>query len=213
MTRTKVRRALLGGAASTILLVSAGCGSSGVDHDGMNASTTASTASTASTGANASAHNDADVNFAQMMIPHHQQAVEMATLAETRAQDPELKQMAATIKAAQQPEITRMTGWLTFWGQPTTAPTDMGGMGHGGMSSMMSGMMSAEEMAQLTASTGVDFDRMFARMMIAHHNGALQMAQQEETAGSNADAIVLAKAILKSQAAEVVTLQKISDRL
>ena len=204
MTRTTmVRRALLGGAASTSLLVSAGCGSSGMDHDGMNPSTTASA------GANAAAHNDADVNFAQMMIPHHQQAVEMATLAETRAQDPELKQLAATIKAAQQPEITAMTGWLTAWGQPTTAPTDMGGMAHGGMS----GMMSAEEMAQLTASTGVDFDRMFARMMIPHHNGAIQMAQDEETSGSNADAIALAKAINKSQLAEVVTLQKISDRL
>ena len=207
MTRTtKVRRALLGGAATTILLASAGCGSSGMDHDGMNPSTTASA------GANASAHNDADVNFAQMMIPHHQQAVEMATLAETRAQDPELRQLAATIKAAQQPEITTMTGWLTAWGQPTTAPTDMGGMAHGGPGGM-SGMMSAEEMAQLTASTGVEFDRLFARMMIAHHNGAIQMAQDEETAGTNADAIALAKAINKSQLAEVVTLQKISDRL
>lgn len=88
----------------------------------------------------------------------------------------------------------------------------MGNMGHGG-SGGISGMMSADEMAQLMAAIGVDFDRMFTRMMIAHHNGALQIAQQEETTGSNADAIVLAESILKSQAAEVVTLQKISDGL
>jgi uncharacterized protein (DUF305 family) len=136
----------------------------------------------------------------------------MATLAETRAQDPELKQLAATIKAAQQPEITMMTGWLTAWGLPTAAPSDMGGMNHGAHGGM-SGMMSADEMAQLAAANGNDFDRMFARMMIAHHNGAIQMAQEQETAGTNPEAVALAKNIIKSQATEVATLLKISDRL
>jgi uncharacterized protein (DUF305 family) len=207
MTRTTmVRRALLAGAASAILLVAAGCGTAGLNHDGMTPT------GTAPPGASTAAFNDADVMFAQMMIPHHQQAVEMATLAETRVQDPELKQLAATIKAAQQPEITTMTGWLTAWGKPTLGPGDLVGAGHGGHGGM-SGMMSAEEMTQLAAANELDFDRMFARMMIAHHNGALQMAQELETTGTNPDAIALARAILKSQAAEVVTLQKISDRL
>jgi uncharacterized protein (DUF305 family) len=88
----------------------------------------------------------------------------------------------------------------------------MSGMNHGGTGGM-SGMMSAEEMTQLAAAKGVDFDRMFARMMIAHHNGAIQMAQQQETAGTNPDAVALAKAIIKAQAAEAANLQKILDRL
>jgi len=64
----------------------------------------------------AAGQNDADVAFAQQMIPHHQQAVEMAQLAETRAESPEVKDLAADIEAAQDPEIETMTGWLDSWG-------------------------------------------------------------------------------------------------
>lgn len=207
---TTVRRALLAGATFTLLLLAAGCGS-GMNHDGM--STAAPTTPGASAaGASAAAFNDDDVTFAQMMIPHHQQAVEMSTLAETRAQDPELKQLAATIKTAQQPEITMMTGWLTAWGKPTTAPTGMPNMGHGGHGGV-SGMMSDEEMTELAAASGTPFDRLYASMMIAHHNGAIQMAQDETMKGTNPDAMSLAKAIVKSQMAEVVTLQAIAKRL
>jgi uncharacterized protein (DUF305 family) len=205
MTHTPtVRRALLAGTAFTLVLVAPGCGS-GTDHDGMNSAPTTA-------GASAASYNDDDVMFTQMMIPHHQQAVEMSTLAETRAQDPELKQLAATIKAAQQPEITMMTGWLTAWGMPTTAPTDTPGMGHGGHGGV-SGMMSDDEMTKLAAASGIQFDRLYASMMIAHHNGAIQMAQDEAMKGTNADAISLAKGIVKSQMAEVVTLQAIAQRL
>ncbi len=208
MTRITVRRALLGAAATITLLVAAGCGTGDLNHDGMNTGDQ-------NQAGDAAAHNDADVMFVQMMIPHHQQAVEMTTLAETRAQDPELKRLVAAIKDAQQPEVATMTRWLTAWGAPTlsaTEPGGMSGMGHGG-SGAMAGMMSAEEMAELAASTGVAFDRLFARMMISHHNGAIQMARAHETAGTNADVRALAKAIVQSQAAEVETLQKISHRL
>ena len=105
-----------------------------------------------------------------------------------------------------------MTAWLAAWGKPVLGPGGLGDMGHGGHGGM-SGMMSAEEMAQLAAAGGAAFDRMFARMMIAHHNGALQMAQELEATGTNPDARALAKSILRSQAAEVATLQRISDRL
>jgi uncharacterized protein (DUF305 family) len=206
MTRTTtVRRALLAGATFILVLVASGCGS-GTNHDGMNS------AAPTTPGASAASYNDDDVMFAQMMIPHHQQAVEMSTLAETRAQDPELKQLAATIKSAQQPEITMMTGWLTAWGKPTTAPTGMPGMSHGAHGGV-SGMMSDEEMTQLAAASGTPFDRLYASMMIAHHNGAIQMAQDEATKGTNADAMSLARSIVKSQMAEVVTLQAIANRL
>jgi uncharacterized protein (DUF305 family) len=206
MTVTTLRRALVGGAAITVMLIATGCGSSGMDHDGMSPATTTSTSASATT---AATFNDADVMFAQMMIPHHQQAIEMSTLAETLAQDPEVKQLAAAIKAAQQPEITTMAGWLAAWGRPTATPTDMGHGGHGGVS----GMMSAEDMTSLGNARGTDFDRMFTQMMIAHHNGAIEMAQDEATNGANRDAIELAKTIIASQTAEVATMQKIVNRL
>jgi uncharacterized protein (DUF305 family) len=127
MRHHTLRHALLAGAATlTAPLVTAGCGSHGSSGHGgdmsgmpgMGASTNPSGSQTLPAGV-----NDADVMFAQMMTPHHQQAVTMANLATTRASDPQLKSLAAQIKAAQAPEITTMTGWLTSWGRPTAAPS------------------------------------------------------------------------------------------
>lgn len=153
--------------------------------------------------------NDADVTFAQMMIPHHEQAVDMATLAQTRANDPELKQLAQDIRDAQEPEIATMTDWLRQWGQPTAMPGGHGGHGP----DTMPGMMTDAEMAELEAASGVDFDRMFARMMIAHHNGAIQMSRNVMAQGSNPDVKALAETIEQTQSAEIATLQAILDRL
>ena len=201
MNRTfTVRRALLAGVAvlTTFAGATACAGTTGMDHGSGQPMTSAPPGA---------AFNDADVMFAQMMIPHHEQAVEMATMAETRANDPELKQIAARIKAAQAPEITTMKGWLTAWGQPMEAAGGHGG--HGGMP----GMMADEEMTQLVAAKGVDFDRMFCRMMTAHHGGAKQMAGDEDAKGSHPDVKALAAQIMKTQYAEVEALQKILDRL
>jgi uncharacterized protein (DUF305 family) len=202
-----LRYALLAGAA-TVALALTSCSSGGHDMGGMPGMSGAATASSHLPGG----VNNADVMFAQMMIPHHRQAVQMADLAATRAADPQLKTLAAQIKAAQDPEITTMTGWLTTWGQPTAmaSGSTMPGMD---MSAGATGMMSEQDMAKLAASKGVDFDRLFARMMIAHHQGAIQMAQDEQTNGANADAKALAGRIVTSQQAEVDTLQKILDRL
>jgi uncharacterized protein (DUF305 family) len=200
------RRVLLSGVAMvTTLALAAGCGGDdmgGMNHGGSGSPSAAATSS--------GTFNDADVQFAQMMIPHHQQAVEMATLAETRASDPEIKQLATQVKAAQDPEIKTMTGWLTAWGQSTAAPG--GGHNMPGMTSMP-GMMSDEEMAKLEAAKGTEFDRMFAQMMIAHHNGAIQMAKDEQQNGANAEAKALAATIEKTQTDEVAKLQAILDRL
>jgi uncharacterized protein (DUF305 family) len=198
---TMWRRFALGSVgALTILALTTGCGDSGMDHDndgmpGMNSSP-----------ASPGGVNDADVSFAQNMIPHHQQAVEMADLAARQATDPEIKQLAAKIKDAQAPEITILTGMLTGWGKPT-----MPAMGHAGMA--MPGMMSADDMRKLAAATGTAFDRMFAQMMIAHHNGAIQMAGEEKAKGGDAEAKSLAATIESAQAAEVTQLEAILDRL
>jgi uncharacterized protein (DUF305 family) len=192
-----------------------------------------------SSGAMSSIHNDADVTFAQMMIVHHQGAIEMADLAPARAASSQVKDLAVTIKAAQGPEIEQMTSWLQAWGtsagtdmngmpNPTSSSADAGGMGgmnHGGMggsdtstssaamSSQMPGMMSADEMSQLTAATGAEFDKMFLQMMITHHQGAIEMADTEIAQGSNPDALTLAQSIKTSQTAEITTMQQLLQTL
>ncbi|MBB5783511.1 DUF305 domain-containing protein [Nonomuraea jabiensis] len=207
---TKMRIPAATAAAGAVLALVAGCGgagsgSMGSDMPGMSSSAPAAT--TASTSP-AAAFNDADVMFAQMMIPHHQQAVEMADLAATRAADKEVKELAAKIKAAQDPEIQTMKGWLTAWGKPM--PSE--GMDHG-MDHDMPGMMSEDDMKKLEAAKGGAFDRQFADLMIAHHNGAIQMARTEQAEGSNAEAKELAKTIETAQQAEVAQLREILDRL
>jgi uncharacterized protein (DUF305 family) len=208
MKCTTVRRALLAGvAALSALVVLAACGGNDDDTGDVNHGGGAATRASSPTSAT---FNDADVEFAQMMIPHHRQAVQMAALAETRASGAQIKQLAGQIKAAQDPEITTMTGWLTAWGKPSNMPS--GGHNMPGMSSMP-GEMSDEDMVKLEAAKGTEFDRMFAKMMIDHHNGAIEMARDEQAQGSDPDAKTLAATIEKTQTAEVSTLQQILDRL
>ncbi|MEU7742613.1 DUF305 domain-containing protein [Nonomuraea sp. NPDC049158] len=152
--------------------------------------------------------NDADVMFAQMMIPHHQQAVEMAELAETRASDKEVKELAAKIKAAQDPEIQTMKGWLTGWGKPLPSGGMDQGMGHD-----MPGMMSAADMKKLEDAKGAAFDKAFLQMMIVHHKGAITMARTERERGKNPEAKQLADTIETGQQAEVEQMQKVLARL
>ena len=149
----------------------------------------------------------ADVMFAQMMIPHHQQAVEMSTLAETRASSPEIKQLAAEIKGAQQPEIDQMTAWLEEWGMPVMSGMDAMGE-HGGHG--MSGMLTDEQLQQLADAQGPEFDRLFAEFMILHHEGAIDMA--EDVADSKDPRVAaLAAAIITTQAEEIAQMRAFLD--
>lgn len=149
-------------------------------------------------------HNDADVAFAQEMIPHHRQATEMAALAPSRTDTTDVLDLAEQISAAQDPEIETMTGWLESWGEE--APADMGSMS--GMESMP-GMMSEDQMAQLKAAQGADFDRLFLTMMVEHHEGAIDMAAAEQEDGQNAEAIALAQKIEADQTAEISTMREL----
>jgi uncharacterized protein (DUF305 family) len=187
---------------AAVSLVAVGCGSSsdgsmpGMDMDSDATETTTGDASGAD-------FNDADVTFAQGMIPHHRQAVEMAELAGDRAESQEVKDLAADIEAAQDPEIEQMTGWLEEWDQP---------MEMDGMDSMeMGGMMSEDQMSELEDATGADFDAMFLEMMIEHHEGAIVMAQEQVDDGKNAEAVALAEAIIEAQQDEIETMQGLLD--
>lgn len=146
--------------------------------------------------------NTTDVEFAQQMIPHHQQAVEMADIAldPSVAASAQVQDLATRIKAAQDPEIQMMSGWLTEWGQPMQ-------MGTTGQMSTMDGMMSAEEMDSLRTMNGVDFDTMWLQMMIRHHEGAIATAQTAKSSGANPDSLALADQIIAAQQAEIAEMQ------
>lgn len=139
-----------------------------------------------------SVYSSSDIMFAQMMIPHHQQAVDMSTLAETRTTNPEILALAQQIKNAQAPEIQQMTAWLESAGAGMDMGHDMG----------MDGMLTDEQMTALSNATGADFDKLYLQGMIAHHEGAIQMAQMI-VGSNNAEAKELAAAIISSQTAEI----------
>ncbi|MFD5110986.1 DUF305 domain-containing protein [Streptomyces sp. NPDC058391] len=214
--RSPARRRALAAAGTTAVLALglAACGADSKDAamPGMGHGGGGSSASASGT------FNNADVTFAQMMIPHHQQAVDMAELADGRASDPELKVLATDIEKAQSPEISTMRDWLKSWGKPASPSADSGtpGMDHGGSStngSAMPGMMSETDMTGLKAAQGKDFDRKFTQMMIGHHEGAITMAQALQNQGRNADAKKLAGAVVTAQKAEIEKMNKILDRL
>ena len=169
----------------------AGCGSN--ESDGGNQ------------GGSSGDFNDADVMFAQSMIVHHEQAVEMAKLGQDRASSPEVKELADKIEAAQGPEITKLKGWLKDWGEDESSGS-MEGMD---MDRDMPGMMTDADMKKLESATGAEFDRMFLTMMIDHHNGAIEMAKTEQSDGKNADAIELAKKIEADQTAEIAEMNSL----
>lgn len=154
-------------------------------------------------------HNEADVAFAQGMIPHHRQAIEMSELANSNAGSSEVKALAEQIMAAQDPEIETMTGWLEDWG----GSVEDGGMDMGSGMSGMSGMMSQTEMADLESATGAAFDRMFLEMMTRHHQGAVEMAQRELEQGEFGPAQELAQMIIDSQKAEIEEMQGLLEQL
>jgi uncharacterized protein (DUF305 family) len=180
-----------------------GPGSSGTSMPGMDHGSSSAPAGSAP--AAAAEHNAADVMFAQMMIPHHTQAVTMSEIILAKADIPaEVTALATQIKAAQGPEIETMTDWLTGWNEPTQVPE-----GHTMATGSMEGMMSEEDMGKLDAARGTEAARLFLTQMIAHHEGAIMMAKTETTNGKNTDAVNLSKAIVADQEAEIQKMQDI----
>jgi uncharacterized protein (DUF305 family) len=161
--------------------------------------------------------NQADVAFAQRMIPHHEEAVRMARIAQARASSPQVQRLAEDIQAAQAPEITMMTGWLKSWGKAPTSgmSDDMNGhemSGHdmsGDMGDRRGGtMMGEQRMRAMMKPSGPAFDRMFLTMMIEHHEGAIDMARAEQARGTYPAAVALARKIEKTQTAEIARMQQ-----
>jgi uncharacterized protein (DUF305 family) len=198
LNKTTIRTIALSGAVLLSTIALAGCtinlGSSDTDqHSGMMGN-----GGMMGNNSSSSAFSGSDIMFAQMMIPHHQQAVDMGTLAETRASSPEVKALAAQIKAEQAPEIEQMKGWL----KAANASLDMGhDMG-------MGGMLTEADMTALKNAKGATFDRLYLEGMIGHHKGAIHMAQMVIDS-NNAEANKLGHAIIDSQTKQITYMESL----
>jgi uncharacterized protein (DUF305 family) len=153
----------------------------------------------------APAFNDADVSFLHAMIPHHQQAIEMAKLVTGRTQRPEVVKLAATITASQAAEVASMQAWLTRWKRPATAAA---GTYHG---PLMPGMLAEGQLEWLQTLTGTQFDLGFLTMMRTHHSGAVELAQTELRSGTSAEVKTLARKIIATQQTEIRQMQRWKD--
>src|SRR5690554_705621 len=125
--------------------------------------------------------NAADIEFAQMMIPHHEGAISMAQIIRNKQDiDRQITDLAQRIQAAQGPEIDQLTHWLEAWGADAE------------MDHNMDDMMSEDDVAALEAATGAEASQLFLEQMIVHHQGAIDMAQAELENGVNPDAKAMA---------------------
>ncbi|MEQ1699603.1 MAG: DUF305 domain-containing protein [Ilumatobacteraceae bacterium] len=177
----------------------AACGS----DDSSSADTTPATEAPGGSAATVEL-NAADIEFAQGMIAHHEQAIEMAEIAldPNIGASPEVIDLATRIKGAQDPEVELMTGWLTAAGEPVAMDAS-----EGHDMSSMDGMMTAEQMDAMSAMTGTEFDQMWLEMMIAHHEGAITQSETVKANGSNADVHALADQIITAQQGEITEMQ------
>lgn len=201
MRITRTRTSVIAVSAALTLGLAA-CSS----NDPSTVSVPQSAASASATEAVVAQHNDADVTFIKDMTPHHVSALAMAQLAPTRAENAEVKALAARIVSEQDPELNRMKEMATAWGVSLDAPAPMSS--GSGMSMDMGG-----DEATLTPLKGAAFDKAFLELMTAHHQGALPMAQAQLDGGENPQAKVLAEAIIKAQTAEIAEMKQLLAQL
>ncbi|WP_245847803.1 DUF305 domain-containing protein [Lentzea kentuckyensis] len=146
-------------------------------------------------------HNSADVAFAQGMVPHHEQALEMSDLVASRTENPHVIDLAKRISGAQKPEIDRMNGWLRTWNAPVQAASHAS---HDHSESH--GMV---ELGNLADLDGTEFDRQWLSLMIQHHRGAVEMAQKHLSAGTDPEARKLAQDVVSHQEKEITEMESL----
>ncbi len=170
----------------------------------------ARSSSTSSSSAPSVAGRSGDVAFAQDMIPHHRQAVEMAAmaLAPTARASAQVRALATRIRSEQSPEIATMTHWLTSWHAAVPSQGAMAGMGASGPDGMP-GMMTGAQMKQLGRAGGPAFDRQWLTMMTAHHQGALTMARAVLRTTHDPSVRTFADGVVRAQQAEINRMRSI----
>ena len=214
-----MRRPLMTLVLGSMLAVATGCSGSGASSTpgsatspALTGSASAVTSSTA-TGSLSAEAAGIDRQFIDMMVPHHESAVEMAKLAQERAEHTELKSLAAGIIAVQQREIAQLTGWRQAWfGSPDTPPMSamplmpgMGAMPGHDMADAPTMDMTRDVEALKTAA---EFDRAFVDSMIAHHRSAIEAAGIALARSKQSDVRALATAIIEAQQAEITQLER-----
>ena len=143
--------------------------------------------------------------FAQGMIPHHQQAIDMSNMALKNSSSPEVKKLAKAIISAQGKEMAQLKYWLTATKSSMTMDHDMGAMDHG---MGMSGMLPDSAVTALKKLKGSKFDTAFLQAMIAHHEGALEMVSMLDRT-KNSEAKKIATDIQKGQSSEITLMKKL----
>lgn len=213
MTSTKLL--MTAATAAAVLALSACGGADSTDTAGGTSEAPVSSTAAAPTshGApekNAAEHSEADVEFAQMMLPHHEQAIQMSDIILAKDDIPaDVVELAEEIKAAQGPEIQQLTEWLEEWGEPVEPGDDHGSHDM----STMEGMLSDGELGQLADAEGTDAARMFLEQMIAHHEGAVTMAEDEVSGGTYQPAVELARTIITTQQNEIDAMHNMLNSL
>lgn len=155
--------------------------------------------------ANETQFSGQDLMFAQMMIPHHEQAVEMGALVPSRTTNIEILALAQEISQEQGPEISQMKNWLE---RSNVSLTPMTGMGH---EMHMGGMLSKNDIDQLAAASGIEFERLFLQGMIKHHEGAILMTQMINDS-QNPEVKNLANSIITSQQEQILIMQNLLSK-
>ncbi|MET4583019.1 uncharacterized protein (DUF305 family) [Conyzicola nivalis] len=184
--------------------------------------------------ATAPSTTSAEAGFARDMQTHHAQAVEMSLIVRDLTDDPDVRLLAYDIATSQSQQAGQMNGWLTVWNLPQTSPEPamtwmsrpaLTGVSHEGMSEMgtgesdhepggdMPGMATAEQLAELEAATGDEAERIFLQLMIAHHEGGVEMADAVLVRSNERVVRSLAASIVKAQSSEIGYMQDLLDAL
>jgi uncharacterized protein (DUF305 family) len=161
--------------------------------------------SSAEQSSEAADHNADDIAFARNMIPHHEQAVQMAQMVPSNTNNQQVVALANQIITTQVPEVQAFRAWLMQWQDAEGSDT----ASHDPHSTTMPGMVDQPTMDKLEQLTGAEFDRLWLTSMIDHHRGAIAMAQDELAHGRNPDVLYLARSIIASQQAEIDQMKQI----
>ncbi|MFJ6435234.1 DUF305 domain-containing protein [Streptomyces sp. NPDC091416] len=214
----RLRRFVLGAAVAAAVLTSAGCDADGGDSGSKSGAHQAGSVvapgkpgepartlspSEAVKEAGVDSPNSADVRYVQLMIQHHTQALELTGLVPSRSRSDTVKRLAERITAAQRPEIGAMEGWLSRHGRSGQS----GKHDHGAMP----GMATAGQLEQLRAAKGTAFDRLFLKLMITHHQGAVTMATDVLSEGNNVQVEEMAGDVVAQQTTEINRMRALSS--
>jgi uncharacterized protein (DUF305 family) len=205
------RTTLIGAVAVTVLVISAACTNSDTGRETSAGQRTSATAAAPATtpAADTDAHNNADVWFVRHMIPYHQQAIELSDIVSAKQGiDSRVTELADKIRATQGKQIQQMQDWLNHWGNPPMPETAPGDVQMPAQSSMP-GILSERELDALRQANGADASTLFLTQMIAHHQGAISLAQTEIEEGQYPAAVAMARSIASTQQQEIDTMKRI----